>query len=83
MYLAALGLSCIVRGLSLRFLSSLVGTGGLWSAQASVVDVHMLSCSVACRILVYRPGIEPTSPTLQDKFLATGPPRKSLKDILI
>ena len=65
MYLAALGLSCIVRGLSLRFLSSLVGTGGLWSAQASVVDVHRLSCSVACRILVYRPGIEPTSPTLQ------------------
>ena len=71
-----------MRDLSLQFLSSLVGTGGLWSAQVSVVDVHELNCSVACGILVYRPGVEPTSPTLQDKFSATGPPGKSLKDIL-
>ena len=37
-----------------------------------------LSCPVACGILVPRPGIEPASPALQDGFLTTGPPEKSL-----
>ena len=31
----------------------------------------------ACRILVPRPGIEPTSPALEGGFLTTGPPGKS------
>ena len=31
-----------------------------------------LSCSVACRILVPRPRIEPASPALQGGFLTTG-----------
>ena len=34
---------------------------------------------VACGILVLWPGIEPTSPALQGKFLITGPPGKSSK----
>ena len=44
----------------------------------SVVVAHGLSCPVACGILVPRPGIEPVSPALQDGFLTTGPPGKSL-----
>ena len=32
----------------------------------------------AYEILVPRPGIEPTSPALEDKFLTTGPLGKSL-----
>ena len=31
---------------------------------------------VACGILFLRPGIEPTSPALQGRFLITGPPRE-------
>ena len=36
------------------------------------------SCSKACSVLVLRPGIEPTSPALESRFLSTGPPGKSL-----
>ena len=32
------------------------------------------SCSLTCGILVSQPGIEPTSPTLEGRFLTTGPP---------
>ena len=32
---------------------------------------------MTCGILVPRPGIEPTSPALEDEFLIPGPPRKS------
>ena len=41
----------------------------------SVVEVHELSCSVACGILVHRPGIEPT--VLQGGLLTTAPLGKS------
>ena len=37
-----------------------------------------LSFSVACGILVPQPGIKRVSPTRQGRFLATGPPGKSL-----
>ena len=36
------------------------------------------SCSAVCGILVFRSGMEPTSPALQDEFIITGPPGKSL-----
>ena len=49
----------------------------------SVVVAHGLSCPVACGILVPRPGIEPVSPALQDGFLTTGPPGKSLEIALM
>ena len=39
------------------------------------MQAHQLwhSCSVACRILVSQPRIEPMSPALQGTFLTTGP----------
>ena len=40
--------------------------------------VRGLPCSGACRILLPQPGIEPTSSTLQGRFLTTGPPGKSM-----
>ena len=67
-YLAVLGLSC--------------GTGDLCCVMlcaGSVVVEGRLSCSEACRTLVSRPGIEPTSPALQGRFLTTGLPGESLK----
>ena len=41
--------------------------------MSSVVGVHGLSCSMACGILVPRPGIKPT---LEGGLLTTGPPGK-------
>ena len=92
-FLAESGLSCGMRdlslwrtGSSLQCVSfSLVVARGLWSAWAlqswhvgSLVLVRRLSCPAACGILVLWPGIEPASPGLQDGFLTTGPPGKSL-----
>ena len=48
----------------------------------SLAVVHRLSCPVACRILVARPGIELASPALQGEFLTTGPPGESLPQVL-
>ena len=36
---------------------------------------------MACGVLVLQPGIEPSSPALEDGFLTTGPPGKSLEFI--
>ena len=47
------------------------------SIMGSEVVVHGLSCSVACGILVPRPGTELMSPVLAGIFLTTGPPGKS------
>ena len=44
----------------------------------SLVVVHGLSFLVACGILVPEPGIEVSSPALEDGFLTTGPPGKFL-----
>ena len=57
--------------------SSLVAVCRLLMAVACLVVAHGLSCSLACGILVPWPGIEPTSPALVGRFLATGPPKKS------
>ena len=65
-YFAASDLSCIMQCLSLRH------TG------FSLVAAHRLSCPTVCGILVPWPGIEPTSPALEGRFLTTGPPGKSL-----
>ena len=42
--------------------------------QASLVVVGGLSCPTAFGILAPQPGIEPTSPALEGRFLTTGPP---------
>ena len=61
---------------------------GLWALEPvglvvtvpglSLFGAHGLSCPAACRILVSQPGIKPTSPAMEGRFLATGPPGKSL-----
>lgn len=38
-----------------------------------------LNCPAACGILVPGPGIKPEDPALEDGFLTTGPPGKSLE----
>ena len=67
--------------LSVSDLSGVVGLCGVFCCGAwppelvdSVVAAHGLSCSEARRILVSWPGIEPASPALQGRFVATGPP---------
>ena len=62
--MAVLGLSCSTQDLSFQRAGSVVAACGL-------------SCPVACRILVPRPGIEPASPALEGGFSTTGPPGKS------
>ena len=42
--------------------------------------VLVFLCQEACRILAPRPGIKPTSSSLEDKDLTTRPPGKSPKD---
>ena len=49
----------------------------LLSWMNSLVVVCGLSCSVACGILVPGPEMEPVSPALQGRFVATRPPGKS------
>ena len=48
----------------------------LWYT-GSVVMAHRLSYSVACGILVPRPGIEPESPALEGRLSTNGLPGKS------
>ena len=48
-----------------------------------LVGARRLICPAACGILVPWPGIEPASPALEGRFLATGPPGKSLHWLLI
>ena len=62
---AVAGFLCITQDLSLQ------GAG-------SAAVAHGLSCPMACGILVPQPGIEPAPPTLEGRFLTTGPPGKSL-----
>ena len=45
-----------------------------------VVVAHRLSCPVACGILVPRPGIKPTSLSLEGGLFTTGLPGKSQVD---
>lgn len=57
----------------LFFSSSVVGL--CCSVQASLV-ASGLSYPKACGILVPQPGIEPTSPAFEGRFLTTRPPGK-------
>ena len=87
-YLAVSGLSCGMRDLSLQCASSSLWHAGFplvvaWGRGApehvgSVAVACRLSFPTACGILVPQPGIEPTSPALEGRFLTTGPPGKSL-----
>ena len=43
---------------------------------SSVVTVHRLSFSVAYGVLLPPPGVKPSSPALQGRFLTTGPAGK-------
>ena len=49
-----------------------------WATRSHLHELSSLasrlSCSVMCRVLVPQPGIEPASPALQGRFLATAPP---------
>ena len=54
----------------------------LWHAGSSVM-LCKLSCPMASGILVPQPGIELTSPGLQGRLFATGPPGKSLPSVLM
>ena len=65
------GLSCGLQDLLLR-----VRASQLWCTGSAVVMCG-LSCPAACGTLVPRPGIELTSPTLESRFLITGPSRRS------
>ena len=51
----------------------------LLQCTGSLVEVHRLSCSVACGILVPQPEIKLVLPVLQGGHLTSGPPGKSLK----
>ena len=74
---------------------SLVKAPGLLFVVASLVAEHRfqgseasvaasgLSCTVACGVLVPRPGIEPVSPELAGGFSTTGPPGKSQEKFFI
>ena len=76
-YLAASGLGCsgwalccVVGDLPLQWILE------LWHTS-SVVVACRLSCSMAGGILIPWPGIEPSSPALQGRFLTSGPQGKS------
>ena len=73
--------------------SSQVGCGGAHGSSVfpvvrglgsvgSVAAVRRLSRPTACRILVPRPGIEPTSLALQGGFVTTVPPGRPLEAVL-
>ena len=87
LFLAASGLSCGTRDLSLQHAGSFVAACGLLSScgeqaterTGSVVAARGISCPATCGIFVRQPGIESTSPALEGGFLTTGPPGKSLK----
>ena len=51
---------------------------GVLEHVGSVFVARGLYCLAPCGILVPPPGFKPTSPTLEGRFLTTGPPEKSL-----
>ena len=75
MYLLAIFIYSLKKCLGL----SLIKKNFFWLYGVFVL-VHMceLSCPTACVILVLQPGIEPVTLALDDRFLITGPPGKSL-----
>ena len=57
------------------FSSCVVWALQCWLNSCSL-RAYVNSCPTACRILVLQPGIEPTSPALEGRFLTTRPPGK-------
>ena len=51
-------------------------------SMGSVTVMDRLSCPEACGISVPQPWIKPMSPALEGRFITTGPPGKSLEEIL-
>ena len=82
-YLAAVGLTC---GMWALGQVSQIFCFGTWTPAVARGSSSVmcglsscgcgLSCSMACGILVPQPGIEPSFPALEGKFLTTGPPGK-------
>ena len=73
--------------LSVFFFFAVLGLCGMQaflSLQCTgfLVVARRLSCPVACGTLVPRPGIEAMSLALEGRFLTTGPPGKSLLNLL-
>ena len=58
---------------------------GAWALEhsGSLTAGHRLSCPEACGILVPQPGIQPTSPALQGRFLTSGPPVNSQEHFIL
>ena len=72
------GLTCLTWDLLLLSTGfSLVVAHGLQSAWAQYLQLAGLVAPMACGILVLRPGMEPTSPALESRFLTTGLQGKS------
>ena len=66
------GFFTVVRGL--------LSTYGMWVLQFVALG---LRCPMACGISVPQPGIEPTSPALEGRFLTPGPPGMALRQCLV
>ena len=80
LFLAALGLRFSRQDLFLLQCAGFSSCGTCTSelqSTGSAVAVQGLRCLGARGILVPQPGIEPSSPALEDGFLTTGPPGKS------
>lgn len=77
--MASSGHSCGRRDLSFWCMDSLVKVRRLRSSETGeiLVKVRGLRSSEAGEILVPPPGVEPRSPVLQGRFLASGPLVKS------
>ena len=82
-------LHCILQNLIIRVqgLSGSVECSPEWASfckcstwtleyMGSIVVAHELNCSVVHGILVPQPGMKPTAPASQRRFLTTGPPGK-------
>ena len=79
-FFAASGLSYVGSFTAAHWVSSCGMRAPEW--VGSVAVLWGLNYSVACGILVPRPGIESMYPALQGRFSTPGPPRKSFLQIL-
>ena len=79
-----MGVSCSMWDLSVAAhrlfvaVRGLLSSCGTWAPEQASSVVVVCSCPAARGILVPWPGIKPASSALQDGFLTTGPPGKSL-----
>ena len=76
-YLLVLGILLLFPHSTLDSKFQNTGTGLLFLVLSLLPTICKLSCPMAYGSLVLWPGIEPTSPALEGRFLTTGPPGKS------